>query len=568
MSDVFISYSRRNSDFARRLIDRLTRANKESWVDWEGIPLSSPNWWNEIKAGIENADSFIFIMSPDSMASVVCNLELDYANELRKRIIPVVHQEIESREAFASIADFEPDEAMRERLEGKDALVIARDNWQRLSHINWIFFRENDDFDQAFAQLVETVETDLDYVKAHTRYLTRAKEWERTGRPNDLLLFGEEIDRAETLQRAYIATSRATEEDRQRRLKELENARLSSEQARKKADESRRRATRTLVRVAVGSGILIFVALVVSISAFRQTNIAEAARIEAESARVEAEAAQNEAATQVAELEAIVPGATQGSLLSHWEGLLDPQVKFNLATTQLAPIRYSNTFWTPIEQDFNGVAMMLVPVGCFHMGSENGDSDEMPSHQQCFEQPFWIDKYEVTNEQYGSAHANVSTQPDQPHIGIDWFDASDHCSARDARLPTETEWEYAARGPDSLEYPWGNEYDATLVIGTDDPSGLAPVGSRPEGASWVGAMDMSGNASEWTSSRYKAYPYEEITDFDVGDLERDLWETQRVWRGGSFLGNSKVLRSSERGWASPVSIHFSIGFRCTRSVEQ
>jgi tetratricopeptide (TPR) repeat protein len=197
MSDVFISYSRKNSTFARRLIDCLSLANKDAWVDWEGIPLTAPNWWSEIKAGIEGADSFVFILSPDSMASVVCNMELDYAIELHKRIVPVVYMDVVTRDAFASLADFTPDAAMEERLNGKDVLTIARDNWQRLSHINWVFFRETDDFDAAFETLVKTVETDLEYVKAHTRYLIRAQEWVNENWRADLLIFGSEIDRAE-----------------------------------------------------------------------------------------------------------------------------------------------------------------------------------------------------------------------------------------------------------------------------------------------------------------------------------------------------------------------------------
>ena len=208
MSDVFISYSRKNSDFARRLIDRLILQGQDAWVDWEGIPLTSPNWWTEIKTGIEAADSFVFIMSPDSMASVVCNMELDYAIELHKRIIPVVYQDVISHDAFASIADFEPDEAMEERLAGKDPLIIARDNWQRLSHINWLFFRESDNFDDASEILFRTVATDLEYVKEHTRFLTRALEWSRENQRGDLLLFGEDIDRAETwLEKAEIYAS-------------------------------------------------------------------------------------------------------------------------------------------------------------------------------------------------------------------------------------------------------------------------------------------------------------------------------------------------------------------------
>lgn len=213
MTDVFISYSRRNSLFARRMIDKLILSGKDAWVDWEGIPLTSPNWWGEIKAGIEGADNFVFILSPDAMASVVCNMELDYAIELNKRIVPVAYRNVETRDAFASIADFAPDEAMQERLAGKDPLIIARDNWQRLSHINWLFFRDEDDFEKAFESLITTVETDLEYVKAHTRYLVRAQEWEHENKRADLLLFGEEIEHAEIwLKKAetYVTTREAS----------------------------------------------------------------------------------------------------------------------------------------------------------------------------------------------------------------------------------------------------------------------------------------------------------------------------------------------------------------------
>jgi hypothetical protein len=104
-TDVFVSYSCRNSNFSRSLTKQMTHKGKDAWADWEDIPLTSPDWWNEIKLGIENTDNFLFVLSPDSMASVVCNLELDYALELKKRIIPVVYIEVESDAAFASIKD-------------------------------------------------------------------------------------------------------------------------------------------------------------------------------------------------------------------------------------------------------------------------------------------------------------------------------------------------------------------------------------------------------------------------------------------------------------------------------
>jgi len=213
MNDIFISYSRRNIDFARKIINRLMTYNKDVWIDWEGIPLSAPNWWEEIKAGIESADSFIFIISPDSMASVVCNMELDYALELGKRVIPIVYQDVQREDTFASMADYQPDEAMQQRLAGQSPIELASKNWTQISHINWIFFKETVDFDAAIESLIQTVETDLGYVKAHTRYLLRAQEWSLNDQPADLLLFGDEIERAEEwMQKAVTCTEQAKQD--------------------------------------------------------------------------------------------------------------------------------------------------------------------------------------------------------------------------------------------------------------------------------------------------------------------------------------------------------------------
>ena len=210
----------------------------------------------------------------------------------------------------------------------------------------------------------------------------------------------------------------------------------------------------------------------------------------------------------------------------------------------LVPIS-SNDDWQPIIQDFDGFDMALVPVGCFMMGSDNGANNEQPVHEICFEEPFFIDVYEVTNEQYGVASSDencsvFSLDPNQPRNCVSWFDAHNFCEERDARLPTEAEWEYAARGPSSLIYPWGDEFDVTLLnCGSEDClnngyGGTSPTGSFPEGASWAGAMDMAGNVWEWTSTIYDtnllAYPY--VTD----DGREDLSDTNyfRVQRGGSF----------------------------------
>lgn len=223
----------------------------------------------------------------------------------------------------------------------------------------------------------------------------------------------------------------------------------------------------------------------------------------------------------------------------------------------------SNNEWMPFEKEFNGVIMVKVPVGCFMMG----DSLNTPVHEQCIDKIFWIDKYEVTNDRYGSLRCtDYSSQPNQPHVCVDWFSAKAHCESRGARLPSEMEWEYAVRGPNNLIYPWGNVYEAENVVGEDDPiygdKSTAPVGSRPEGASWVGALDMSGNAWEWVSSIYGDYPYDTVYE-DSKDTT-----SARVVRGGSFDNDYFNLRSTLRSWYLPFSSNYTIGFRCARDYDE
>mgnify|MGYP000591045855 CR=1 FL=1 len=144
-----------------------------------------------------------------------------------------------------------------------------------------------------------------------------------------------------------------------------------------------------------------------------------------------------------------------------------------------------NADWTPYTEEINGVLMALVPAGCFMMGSTDEQidyamtlypyaersqfEDEQPAHEVCFEEPFWIDVYEVTNEQFAAfggeaRRTSYRTESDRPREQITWTEAAAFCERRGMRLPTEAEWEYAARGPDSLIYPWGNEFVADNAV--------------------------------------------------------------------------------------------------------
>ncbi|MCC6612643.1 MAG: TIR domain-containing protein [Anaerolineae bacterium] len=218
MTDVFISYSRKDIDFARQLFDALEAAGLSSWVDFDDIPYSV-DWMLEIEKGIDASDAYVFIISPDSVASRVCNLELTYARQNSKRIIPVVRRDVD---AGASELVWQ----------GQDWGAPARENWTHLRRLNWLFARANDNFDLAFQSLVEVAQQDPEHVRAHTRLLTRAREWDVNQRDGSYLLSGEDLKAAESwlvtaanldpqptpLQIDYIQTSRQRQTQRTRNL--------------------------------------------------------------------------------------------------------------------------------------------------------------------------------------------------------------------------------------------------------------------------------------------------------------------------------------------------------------
>lgn len=216
-----------------------------------------------------------------------------------------------------------------------------------------------------------------------------------------------------------------------------------------------------------------------------------------------------------------------------------------------------NADWTPVTEKINGVEMVQVPAGCFTMGLETGRREERPTTKICLGM-FWLDKTEVTNAAYGSEGAYKGAN--RPRENLTWAEANAFCQKRGARLPTEAEWEYAARGPDNLIYPWGNTLDPERLVYDKNMNNFETfdVGSKPSGASWVGALDMSGNVFEWTHSLYKPYPYS-ATD----GREDDANQTDpRVYRGGwqSYVDNA--TGGTMRFRKKPDDRDWHIGFRC------
>ena len=204
--------------------------------------------------------------------------------------------------------------------------------------------------------------------------------------------------------------------------------------------------------------------------------------------------------------------------------------------------------------DEKGIPMRLVPAGEFTMGSDTDDSHLNPAHRVYLD-AFYMDQYEVTNAYYAACVAAGVCDPPQntksdfrdtyygdarfdnfPVIYVDWYMATTYCGAwRGARLPTEAEWEKAARGTDERTYPWGEGISCDRANYDGDPdydlfciAETSEVGQYESGQSPYGLYDMAGNVFEWVSSLNKAYPY------DAADGREDVISSgNRVIRGGA-----------------------------------
>lgn len=259
--------------------------------------------------------------------------------------------------------------------------------------------------------------------------------------------------------------------------------------------------------------------------------------------------------------------------------------------------------------------MVAVPGGTFEMGTRREDrpavlavceasgfnclqtawtDNEEPGHPVTIS-PFWIDETEVTSANFAaflnaarltSTEAAVYiklTVPDAPievvegryraRPGLDrypatriyWAGAAAYCRWADARLPTEAEWEYAAGGPQRTMFPWGNDFDGTKLnfwSASDGYAQIAPVAAFPEGASWVRALNMSGNVAEWVADWYAPYTFDAATD-PQGPAAGD----RRIVRGGSAYDSPMYARVMARSVLIAGETNASAGFRCAKDFD-
>ena len=219
--------------------------------------------------------------------------------------------------------------------------------------------------------------------------------------------------------------------------------------------------------------------------------------------------------------------------------------------------------------------------------------DESPAHM-VFLDAYLLDKYEVSNKDYGefiktTGHPAPAywddprlNKPNQPVVGVNWYDGKAYCESQGKRLPTEAEWEKAARGPKGYLYPWGHEFDPTKVNYGKTHDATMPIDAYPDGVSDYGLYNMAGNVFEWVADWYDPRYYGRLeTMVNPAGPAQPVWlggtgtyvdrltvGEKRVIRGGSWIAPEGTVRATHRFWNHPLNNSYGVGlgFRCAKTA--
>ena len=536
---VFISYSRKDQDFAEQLLAGIEVAGFDGSLDRHDIAAGEA-WEARIGGLIDAADTVVFVISPDSVCSERCAWEVDRTIRQRKRLLPIVWRRV------------------------KEADVPLQ-----LKQLNYIYFDQPSLLSAAaLATLVTALQTDLDWIREHTRIGEAALRWEARKRPYALLFRGDELVAAKAwlvatprfapeptlLQHAFIKASE--EDDAARtsadrvRLDEMRAA-LAREQSandeRTAALQRERIALRRGKRALQASFGLLTAMFVGGVGWLNQEAIKE---------------------------------------LYHWRTVMVPSV--------LSASREAELAGKP-GSEFRECAklcpaMIVLPAGSFTMGSPPGEegrdagdlSDEVVQHEVVMPRPLAVSRLEISFAEWdacvdaGACEKAADRgwgRANRPVIFVSWSDAQDYTAwlsrntGRKYRLLTEAEWEYAARGGTSTAYSFGNDAERAPEYGwykgTTDRS--QPVGSKEPNPFKL--HDMHGNVWEWVQDCWNqsyATKSERLKETAGAWEEGDC--SVRVVRGGSFNYVVASARSANRNRVSAGLRIQDLGFRVARDL--
>jgi formylglycine-generating enzyme required for sulfatase activity len=478
MSHIFISYSRKDLELARPIVAALAKDNLDIWIDWEDIPKGE-EFYREIYQGIEEADAFLFLVSPDACQSEWCNREISHAVENGKRILPIV------------IRDTDP-----------------KDVHPEISKRNWIFCRDGqDDFSQAIEKTRETIHTDYGWLKYHTKLQVKALDWEKHS------------DRGRLLRGKELIES----EQRLAGVGDLEPQPTNLQQL----YVTRSRELRKKIRSWIISSIAIALILVLGFAAWPGLS-----------------------------MERAVPGK--------WVEI--PDGKFTMGMNQDEAEdaeQFCKDGSLPGTVDFCWSTEFLLAWSGRLVGANLSK--------------YLIMDNEVTNAQYMQCVDNGGCVPpdgwgyesvdiNKPATGLDWSEAMSYCGWLNGRLPTEGEWEKAARGPNQTYFPWGDYWDplkpqANLENFTD--GGLQSISAyAATDHNEYDVSNMAGNVMEWTDSI--SIPHVAGDTFSDPELKvKDIDQVVRIIVRGGAWGNPRSSgMASHRGELRPSYRNSTLGFRC------
>jgi formylglycine-generating enzyme required for sulfatase activity len=545
---TFLSYSRANKEFALKLARELKSEGFPVWLDLLDIPLGA-RWDVEVEKALIECEVFMIIITKDSIASENVLDEIGYAIDSGKRFLPVLME--------------------------KCNIPL------RLRRFQYVDFTDKN-FDEGVEKAKELLRSLIAQPTTPRKDLPEKSQ--------------ESVDQASHPEQKPIAgpvppttTMRLRREKMEQEISfQAEKARLLQEKAdlEKKLQEERV----TLEKIAVQRtakvetppapakprskliGILGFSILAILVAGYAITRFLSGSAI----AKVptETHAPTQERATSI-EAATGVPVTSNDSptpILESPTPVLPP--------TEAATMTASDPSSEIIDE--KGAEMILVPEGDFLMGSDRGAADEQPSHN-VFLDAFYIDKFEVTNKLYKACVEDGKCNPPRqiyffaespnrtyydnsqyenyPVIYVDWNMAKAYCEWRGARLPTEAEWEKAARGTNGNTYSWGQGLDCQKANFQNCVNRTSEVGIYGEGISPYGAYDMTGNVWEWVADWYADNYYSNSSrDNPPGPISGQ----SRVLRGGSWPRFD--VTTYHRSKFAPNYNTFDIGFRCARDL--
>jgi len=525
-TEVFVSYSRKDADFARQLNTALQEAGKTTWFDQESIS-TGVDFENEIFKGISSADNFLFVISKDAVESEYCEREVNYASEQSKRFISVLHRET-------------------------DPALMP----EALRVINWIDFK-NTAFDKSFHELIRAIELDREHAHQHTLWQQRAIEWVENNHSKYFLL--------------NITTCKKAEQWRDKANKKQPPITAVQEEF---IRQSRVAIKKTSRKRAFVVGAIIFIIAVFAFVQIKKAQENEPELTESKFAELLANSkkAEEEAIRKKAEEEAARKKAEEEEMV-RYKAIAKKNAEFQ------ALVEAGKAFRDKLDDGSLGPKMVLIPAGNFKMGDIQGagDDDEKPVHEVTIKEPFAIGRYEVTFAEYdkfAEAKDGIENPDDEgwgrgnrPVINVSWNDAVEYAkwlseqTGEKYGLPSEAEWEYAAHAGTETKYWWGNEIGENWA-NCDGSCGdtfeyTSPVGSF--GANSFGLFDTSGNVWEWVADGWHG-------DYTNAPNDGRVWaegadESVRVLRGGSWSSLSDYFRTAFRFRNFPVVRYNNLGFR-------